>query len=134
MAHSEKGQQDERADHGFTLIELLVVIVIIGILAAIAIPSFLAQRQKALEASMKSDLRVVAGRMETYFIDQFAYPTDLSPFTGDIAISPGNSVTVETAGAVPGSFCLKVVNTNAPFALYYDSDRGGIQVRGVSCS
>ena len=55
-----------RDDEGFTLIELLVVIIIIGILAAIAIPVFLNQRQKGWEAAVQSDLRNAATAQETY--------------------------------------------------------------------
>ena len=59
----------ERGDEGFTLIELLVVIIIIGILAAIAIPVFLNQRQKGWEAAVKSDLRNAATAQETYLTE-----------------------------------------------------------------
>ena len=64
----------EKKDKGFTLIELLVVIIIIGILAAIAIPVFLNQRKKAVDAGIKSDLRTAANEAESYFVDYQAYP------------------------------------------------------------
>jgi type IV pilus assembly protein PilA len=65
---------DER-DQGFTLIELLVVIIIIGILAAIAIPVFLNQRKKGWDAAVQADLRNAATSMETYLTANGVYST-----------------------------------------------------------
>src|SRR5438046_9747150 len=61
----------------FTLIELLIVVVIIGILAAIAIPKFANTKEKAYLASMKSDLRNLVTAEEAYFADSVKYTTDL---------------------------------------------------------
>ncbi len=65
---------DEK-DSGFTLIELLVVMIIIGILAAIAIPVFLSQRAKARDTAVKADVSTLGKEIATYFVDNTAEPT-----------------------------------------------------------
>jgi prepilin-type N-terminal cleavage/methylation domain-containing protein len=64
-----------RSAKGFTLIELLIVVVIIGILAAIAIPKFANTKEKAYLSAVKSDLRNIATAEEAYFADNLTYTT-----------------------------------------------------------
>jgi prepilin-type N-terminal cleavage/methylation domain-containing protein len=87
-----------RNTKGFTLIELLIVVVIIGILAAIAIPRFANTKEKAYVAAMKSDLRNLVTAEESYFADQVSYTTSTAP----INYAPSTGVTV-TIGAATGT-------------------------------
>ena len=96
---------------GFTLIELLIVVVIIGILAAIAIPKFAATKDKAKLASVKTDVRNLMTAQEAYFSDYATYSASWANLqtNSNANLSAGNSATV--AGVASG-YTITINNTS----------------------
>jgi type IV pilus assembly protein PilA len=95
-------------EKGFTLIELLVVILIIGILAAIAIPSFLNQKNKGVDASAKELARTAQTAAETYATDHNGSYAGISPAAlqgveSTIQIAAGSNNAYVSAAATPGT-------------------------------
>ena len=116
---------DEK-EEGFTLIELLVVVIIIGILAAIAIPVFLNQRQSAWRSAAESDVRNAAIMVETYYTENREYPAE-ADVIADVEWSQGiEAQSYEVGGGV---FCITAEHEEldgTPDAAY-DSGQGGVQ-------
>src|SRR3712207_5579419 len=108
-----------RTRKGFTLIELLIVVVIIGILAAIAIPKFASTKEKAYITAMKSDLRNLMTAQESYFSDYGKYAQTTGELKG---FSKTTNVTVHDPGAA-----------NAGTAGWYTSATHSALTNGQKC-
>jgi type IV pilus assembly protein PilA len=125
--------QDEK---GFTLIELLVVILIIGILAAIALPAFLNQRSKAQDANAKSVVRTAQTAMETYYTDNQTYVgadntklTAIEPTLAQAVAAPPAGNALLPSAQTATSYTLTVQSKSSDAGHFTISNAGGVVTR-----
>jgi type IV pilus assembly protein PilA len=112
-----KLQERARDEKGFTLIELLVVILIIGILAAIAIPSFINQRSKGQDAAAKAAAKTAAEAEETYFTDNQAYTGTESELTNiEPTLLEANALNATSASA--NEYAVSVTSKSTDATVY----------------
>jgi type IV pilus assembly protein PilA len=146
LARIRKAQEEREG--GFTLIELLVVMIIIGILAAIAIPIFLNQRKKAQDSAAKADVSTIGKEVATYFVDNAGVPvvtivgagaaaryqlsdgtytTDLGKASNNVTLTPALAAAPALVPVDSTHWCYNVTNSQGDQKVYKYSAQNGLE-------
>jgi type IV pilus assembly protein PilA len=120
-------------DEGFSLIELLVAMLVLGMLAAVATPVFLHQRQKAYQAAMQSDLRTAVAAELAYRSSNDAWATEPTALHED-GYRTTTGVTPVHLKVADGEFQACVKHRSITEWLVYDSSTGDISSSGSDCA
>ncbi len=93
-----------KQEEGFTLLELMIVMIIIGILAAVAVPAYLTSVRKAKEAVLREDLHTMRSAIDSYTVDKQKAPQSLDDLveSGYLKTMPKDPITNRTDTWVPG--------------------------------
>jgi type IV pilus assembly protein PilA len=130
----DKIRKGLRSDEGFTLVELMVVVLIIAILMAIAIPTFLGAREKAQDRAIQANLRNALTAEKVYYVDAEEYSatvTDIQPNEPSLTFQAGYAATTSTPGdvflaidATAGIVCLSGVSGSGTLFVVKDNTTG----------
>ncbi|WP_454048518.1 type II secretion system protein [Cellulomonas sp. Marseille-Q8402] len=144
MARIRKSMEEK--DKGFTLVELLVVMIIVGILAAIAIPVFLNQRKKAADTAAKSDVSTLGKELATYYVDNLGTAPTIAVASGQYSFGTGagselgpasDNITAVSQGvnnATTGdTWCVQVTYANGTDTTIAYGSTSGLGELGSTC-